>query len=158
MAHEGGKPKWAVLLLCGERKNLRFLENHMKKKDILFLIVTISLLFLFLGIVIIGIIRKESFCLMIWLVAALLFFIVLEYFILQCLEEEKRNIDCKKIQYEKLDKIFEKLKFPEDELVDIETVITEKKPNGDKESMVTTKKRNLNAELCKKWIDVVADL
>ena len=129
----------------------------MKKKDILFLIVTISLLFLFLGIVIIGIIRKESFCLMIWLVAALLFFIVLGYFILQCLEV-KRNIDCKKIQYEKLDKIFEKLKFPEDELVDIETVITEKKPNGDKESMVTTKKRNLNAELCKKWIDVVADL
>ena len=129
----------------------------MKKKDILFLIVTIILLSLFSGIVITGIIRKESFCLMICLVAALIFFIVLGYFILQCLEV-KRNIDCKKIQYEKLDKIFEKLKFPEDELVDIETVITEKKPNGDKESMVTTKKRNLNAELCKKWIDVVADL
>lgn len=127
----------------------------MKKKDILFLIVTIILLSLFSGIVITGIIRKESFCLMICLVAALLFFIVLGYFILQCL---KRNIDCKNIQYEKFDKIFEKLKFPEDELVDIETVITEKKTNGDKESMVTTKKRNLNAELCKKWIDVVADL
>lgn len=42
--------------------------------------------------------------------------------------------------------------------MDIETVITEKKPNGDKDSMVTTKKRNLNAELCKKWIEVVADL
>lgn len=143
--------------VCGARKNLRFLENYMKKKDILFLIVTIILLSLFSGIVITGIIRKESFCLMIWLVAALLFFIALGYFILQCLEE-KRNIDCKNIQYEKLDKIFEKLKFPEDELVDIETVITEKKPNGDKESMVTTKKRNLNAELCKKWIEVVADL
>ena len=127
----------------------------MKKKDILFLIVTIILLSLFSGIVITGIIRKESFCLMICLVAALLFFIVLGYFILQCL---KRNIDCKNIQYEKFDKIFEKLKFPEDELVDIETVITEKKTNGDKESMVTTKKRNLNAELCKKWIEVVADL
>ena len=129
----------------------------MKIKDILFLIVTIILLSLFSGIVITGIIRKESFCLMICLVAVLLFFIAVGYFILQCLEE-KRNIDCKNIQYEKLDKIFEKLKFPKDELVDIETVITEKEPNGDKESMVTTKKRNLNAELCKKWIDVVADL
>ena len=143
--------------VSGERKNLRFLENYMKKNDILFFIVTIVLLSLFSGIVITGIIRNESFCLMIWLVAALLFSIVLGYFILQYLEE-KRNIDCKKTQYEKLDKIFEKLKFPADELVDIETVITEKKPNGDKESMVTTKKRNLNAELCKKWIDVVADL
>lgn len=129
----------------------------MKIKDILFLIVTIILLSLFSGIVITGIIRKESFCLMICLVAVLLFFIAVGYFILQWLEE-KRNIDCKNIQYEKLDKIFEKLKFPKDELVDIETVITEKEPNGDKESMVTTKKRNLNAELCKKWIDVVADL
>ena len=143
--------------VSGARISLRFLENYMKIKDILFLIVTIILLSLFSGIVITGIIRKESFCLMIWLVAGLLFFIALGYFILQWLEV-KRNIDCKKIQYEKLDKIFEKLKFPEDELVDIETVITEKKPNGDKESMVTTKKRNLNAELCKKWIDVVADL
>ncbi len=143
--------------VSGERKNLRFLENYMKKNDILFFIVTIVLLSLFSGIVITGIIRNESFCLMIWLVAALLFSIVLGYFILQYLEE-KRNIDCKKTQYEKLDKIFEKLKFPADELVDIETVITEKKPNGDKESMVTTKKRNLNAELCKKWIEVVADL
>lgn len=139
------------------RKNLRFLENYMKKKDILFFIVTIVLLSLFSGIVITGIIRKESFCLMIWLVAGLLFFIALGYFIFQWLEE-KRNIDGKNIQYKKLDKIFEKLKFPEDELVDIETVITEKKPNGDKESMVTTKKRNLNAELCKKWIEIVADL
>ena len=129
----------------------------MKIKDILFLIVTIILLSLFSGIVITGIIRKESFCLMICLVAVLLFFIAVGYFILQWLEE-KRNIDCKNIQYEKLDKIFEKLKFPKDELVDIETVITEKEPNGDKESMVTTKKRNLNAELCKKWIEVVADL
>ena len=129
----------------------------MKIKDILFLIVTIILLSLFSGIVITGIIRKESFCLMICLVAVLLFFIAVGYFILQCLEV-KRNIDCKNIQYEKLDKIFEKLKFPKDELVDIETVITEKEPNGDKESMVTTKKRNLNAELCKKWIEVVADL
>ena len=105
----------------------------MKKKDILFLIVTVILLSLFSGIVITGIIRKESFCLMICLVAALLFFIVLGYFILQCLEV-KRNIDCKKIQYEKLDKIFEKLKFPEDELVDIETVITEKNRMGIKKA------------------------
>ena len=80
----------------------------MEKKDILFLIVTINLLSLFSGIVITGIIRKESFCLMICLVAALLFFIALGYFILQCLEE-KRNIDCKKTQYGKLDKIFENI-------------------------------------------------
>ena len=40
----------------------------MQKKDILFLIVTINLLSLFSGIVITGIIRKESFCLMICLV------------------------------------------------------------------------------------------
>lgn len=76
-------------------KKLRFLENYMKKKDILFLIVTIILLSLFSGIVITGIIRKESFFLMICLVAALLFFIALGNFILQWLEE-KRNIDCKK--------------------------------------------------------------
>lgn len=61
----------------------------MKKKDILFFIVTIVLLSLFSGIVITGIIRNESFCLMIFLVVALLFFITLGYFILQLVEEKK---------------------------------------------------------------------
>lgn len=61
-----------------------------------------------------------------------IFYCVRKFF-LQWLEE-KRNIDCKKIQYEKLDKIFEKLKFPEDELVDIETVITEKNRMGIKKA------------------------
>ncbi|MCI5697208.1 MAG: hypothetical protein MR349_08525 [Spirochaetia bacterium] len=62
------------------------------------------------------------------------------------------------MKFNKLNEIFSKVKFPEESEIDIETIITEIKPDGDKESMVTTKKRNLNAELCKKWIDVVADL
>lgn len=129
----------------------------MKKKDILFFIVTIVLLSLFSGIVITGVVRNESFCLLIWSVAGLLFSFTFGYLVLRW-KEEKLSFDCKKEKYQKLDKIFEKISFPEDKSEDIETVITEKKPNGDKESMVTTKKRNLNAELCKKWLDVVADL
>lgn len=69
-----------------------------------------------------------------------------------------KNNKIQELKFNKLNEIFSKVKFPEESEIDIETIITEIKPDGDKESMVTTKKRNLNAELCKKWIDVVADL
>ena len=127
----------------------------MKKKDLLFFIVTIVLLPLFSGIVITGVIRKESFCLMICLIAGLLLIFSFVYLLLQW-KEEKANTELKKQQYEKLEKIFAKIKFPEDKMVDIETITT--KTGGDKESIVTTRKRNLNAELCKKWIDSVVEL
>ena len=127
----------------------------MKKKDLLFFIVTIVLLSLFSCIVITGVIRKESFCLMICLIAGLLLIFSFVYLLLQW-KEEKANTELKKQQYEKLEKIFEKIKFPEDKMVDIETITT--KTGGDKESIVTTRKRNLNAELCKKWIDSVVEL
>lgn len=126
-------------------------------KDIVCFIVTIVLLSLFSGIVITGIVRNESLCLMLMMVSGLLVFMVLGYFIFQW-REGKLNSDCKKTRYQELDKILEKIKFPEDSLVDIETIETENKPNGDKESIVTTRKRNLNAELCKKWIEVVSEL
>lgn len=127
----------------------------MKKKDLLFFIVTIVLLSLFSCIVITGVIRKESFCLMICLIAGLLLIFSFVYLLLQW-KEEKANTELKKQQYEKLEKIFAKIKFPEDKMVDIETITT--KTGGDKESIVTTRKRNLNAELCKKWIDSVVEL
>ena len=127
----------------------------MKKKDLLFFIVTIVLLPLFSGIVITGVIRKESFCLMICLIAGLLLIFSFVYLLLPW-KEEKANTELKKQQYEKLEKIFAKIKFPEDKMVDIETITT--KTGGDKESIVTTRKRNLNAELCKKWIDSVVEL
>lgn len=126
-------------------------------KDIVCFIVTIVLLSLFSGIVITGIVRNESLCLMLVMVSGLLVFMVLGYFIFQW-REGKLNSDCKKTRYQELDKILEKIKFPEDSLVDIETIETENKPNGDKESIVTTRKRNLNAELCKKWIEVASEL
>lgn len=129
----------------------------MKMKDIVCFIVTIVLLSLFSGIVITGIVRNESLCLMLVMVSGLLVFMVLGYFIFQW-REGKLNSDCKKTRYQELDKILEKIKFPEDSLVDIETIETENKPNGDKESIVTTRKRNLNAELCKKWIEVASEL
>ena len=129
----------------------------MKKKDLLFFIVTIVLLSLFSGVVITGVIRKESFCLMIWLVAGLLFACIIGYFLSELIFINKNN-KIQELKFNKLNEILSKVKFPEESEIDIETIITEIKPDGDKESMVTTKKRNLNAELCKKWIDVVADL
>nr|WP_318681115.1 hypothetical protein [uncultured Treponema sp.] len=137
-------------------KNRRKMENFMKK-NILFFIVTIVLLSLFSGVVITGVIRKESFCLMIWLVAGLLFACIIGYFLSELIFINKNN-KIQELKFNKLNEIFSKVKFPEESEIDIETIITEIKPDGDKESMVTTKKRNLNAELCKKWIDVVADL
>lgn len=137
-------------------KNRRKMENFMKK-NILFFIVTIVLLSLFSGVVITEVIRKESFCLMIWLVAGLLFACIIGYFLSELIFINKNN-KIQELKFNKLNEILSKVKFPEESEIDIETIITEIKPDGDKESMVTTKKRNLNAELCKKWIDVVADL
>ena len=126
----------------------------MKKKDLLFFIVTIVLLPLFSGIVITGVIRKESFCLMICLIAGFLIFSLVVYLIL----DYKSTEDIKKLKFNKLNEILGKVKFPDESLVDIETVTNELKTNGDRESIVTTRKRNLNAELCKKWIDSVVEL
>ena len=75
-------------------------------KDIVCFIVTIVLLSLFSGIVITGIVRNESLCLMLMMVSGLLVFMVLGYFIFQW-REGKLNSDCKKTRYQELDKILE---------------------------------------------------